>query len=206
MMKKKILTLAIFVGAMLLLTATGVLAASPAVSNAHPALKHGTPTPTATPTITPTATPTVTPTITPTVTPTATPTVTITHPVAAMIAAFFGLDYSQVQAWHDQGIGYGNMTTALFVAEASGLSFEEIMAMRGQEEGGGWGYIIKKELGLDIRRRDTNLGAIMSRRGVVTPTPTVTGTMTRGAEVGAKGERGRPETPPGWERGRGHNK
>jgi len=188
MMRKKILTLVVFVGAMLLLTATGVLAASPAASNAHPALKHGTPTPTATPTITPTVTPTV----------------TITHPVAAMIAAFFGLDYTRVQAWHDQGIGYGNMTTALFVAQASGLTFEGVMAMRAHEEGGGWGYIIK-ELGLDIRRRDTNLGAIMSGRGVVTPTPTVTGTMTRGAEVGAKGERGRPETPPGWEHGKGQD-
>ncbi len=164
-MRKKILTLALLVGAMLLLTATGVLAASPAVSNPHPILQEPP------------------------------PPETITNPVAAMIAAFFGLDYTQVQAWHDDGTGYGNMTIALFFAEASGLTFGQIMAMRGREEGGGWGYIIK-ELGLDIKRRDTNLGAIMSGRAL---TDTMTGTL----QVEAKRGRGRPQVPPGWERGRG---
>lgn len=60
-------------------------------------------------------------------------------------------------------------------AEASGLSFEEIMAQRGREEGGGWGYIIK-ELELDIKTSDTNLGAIRSGR-VVTETEPVTGAV-----------------------------
>jgi hypothetical protein len=40
MMRKKILTLALFMGSMLLLTATGVLAASPEASNFHPVLQE----------------------------------------------------------------------------------------------------------------------------------------------------------------------
>ncbi len=172
-MTKKILTLALFVGAMLLLTATAVLAASPAASNPRPVPDGATPIPTIT------------------------PTVTITNPVAAMIAAFFGLEYTDVQTLHDKGIGYGNMTIALFVADASGSSFEDIMTLRGGEEGGGWGYIIKKELELDIRRRDTNLGAI--RSGRVTETVTVTVTL----QGTAKPDKGPKETPPGWEQGKG---
>lgn len=193
MMRKKILTLAIFVGATLLLTATGVLAASPAASNPHPILQE------------------------PTAPPAITATTGITNPVAIAIADFFSsvvftptytVTVQSVLALHASGMGYGEIATALFVAHASGLPFDQIMAMRGQEEGGGWGYIIKKELGLDIRRRDTNLGAIMSGRAV-TETQTMSGT------VGTRG-RGPKETPPGWDlgnglglgrgHGRGHNK
>lgn len=172
-MRKKILTLALFVGVMVLVTATGVLAASPVVTNPHPTLDEPTPTPTVT------------------------PTVTITHPVAAIIAAFFGLDYTTMQTYRDQGIGFGNMTIALFVAHASGSTFEDIMDMRG-EEGGGWGYIIKHTDGLeDFSMKNTNLGAI--RSGRVTETVTVTVTL-RGT---ANPEKGPKETPPGSEHGKG---
>ena len=83
-------------------------------------------------------------------------------------------------------------------AEASGLSFEEIMAQRGREEGGGWGYIIK-ELELDIKRSDTNLGAIRSGR-VVTETEPVTGAVQGTDRL----DRGPQETPRArsWERDR----
>ena len=173
-MRKKIVSLALFVGATFLLAATGVLAASPAVSNSHPVLQDET-----TPTVTPIA----------------------VNPVAAMIATFFGLDDTQVQTWHDlgigdgEGIGYGNMAIALFFAEASGLDFEDIMAMRGEEEGGGWG-VIMRSYGLHPGNQ-MNLGAIMSGR--VTPTPE----EGSGDEVQSPSTKGPPHEPKGWQQGKG---
>ena len=184
MMRKKILTLAIFVGAMLLLTATGVLAASPVTSNSHPVGEEAGSIPTIS------------------------PTVSITNPVATAIANFFSsvvftptytVTVQSVLDLHASGMGYGEIATALFVAQASGKTFDQIMTMREQEECGGWGCIIK-ELGLEIRRRDTNLGAIMSGR-VVTHTQPVAGTV----QDTATPSRGPKETPPGWERGKGHD-
>jgi len=179
MMRKKILTLAIFVGATLLLTATGVLAASPAVSNSHPVGEEAG------------------------AIPTISPTVSITNPVAAMIADFFDLDVAQVQAWHDEGLGYGEIAIAFFLSQSSDEEVEEIIRLR-QEEGLGWGEIAKT-LDLTPGNRGRNLGAIMSGRPL---TDTVTGTLQI--------QRGRPEVPPGWQRGnglglgrghgRGHNK
>jgi len=187
-MRKKILSLALFVGAMLLLTATGVLAASPVTSNSHPVGEEAGSIPTIS------------------------PTVSITNPVATAIANFFSsvvftptytVTVQSVLDLHASGLGYGEIAKALFLCQSGASTMEEILGFR--QAGLGWGEIAK-ELGLTPGNRGRNLGAIMSGRGVVTPTETVTGTMTRGAEVGAKGERGRPETPPGWERGRGHNK
>lgn len=179
MMRKKILTLAIFVGAMLLLTATGVLAASPVTSNSHPILNE--------------------PMLA------ITPTVTITNPVAAMIADFFDLDVAQVQAWHDEGLGYGEIARAYFLAELSDKSVAEVMAL--YQGGLGWGEVAKT-LGLAPGNKGRNLGSIMSGRAV-TETQTMSGT------VGTRG-RGPKETPPGWDlgnglglgrgHGRGHNK
>ncbi len=162
MTRKKILTLALFVGALLLLTATRVLAASPAVSNPHLTLQGPT------------------------------PTLTVTNPVAAMIAEFSGLDYTQVQAWHDEGISYGEIAMALFLAQSSNTSAEEIIA--DHQEGLGWGEIAK-ELDLTPGNRGRNLGAIMSRRTV-----TDTGTL----QLQIKRGRDRPGVPRGWEQGKGH--
>lgn len=143
-MRKKILTLALFVGAMLLLTATGVLAASPTATNLHPLLYE------------------------PTTDSTITPTGTITNPVATMIAAFFNLDVAQVQTWHDDDrMGYGEIAIALFLAQSGDTSVEEIIAL--YHEGLGWGEIAK-ELGLAPGSKGRNLGAIVSGRGVVTTT------------------------------------
>ena len=181
MMRKKILTLAIFVGATLLLTATGVLAASPAVSNSHPVGEEAG------------------------AIPTISPTVSITNPVAAMIADFFDLDVAQVQAWHDEGLGYGEIARAYFLAELSDKSVAEVMAL--YQGGLGWGEVAKT-LGLAPGNKGRNLGSIMSGRAV-TETQTMSGT------VGTRG-RGPKETPPGWDlgngldlgrgHGRGHNK
>ena len=185
MMTKKILTLALFVGAMLLLTATAVLAASPVASNPHPILDE------------------------PPLAPTIAPTMGITNPVAVAIANFFFSDaftetytvtVQSVLNLHASGVGYGNMTIALFFARASGLSFEAIMAMRGSGEGGGWGYIIKNTSGLeDFSRKDTNLGAIMSGRA----TPPEPSEGDSGSEVQSASTKGPPHEPKGWEHGKG---
>jgi hypothetical protein len=52
-------------------------------------------------------------------------------------------------------------------------------------------------LGLAPGNKGRNLGAIMSRRGVFTPTETITETMMKGSGVSVKGYRGQPEVPPG---------
>lgn len=141
-MRKKILTLTAFVGVALLLTATGVLAASPWASTPHPTLQEPP------------------------------PPETITNPVARMIAEFFDLDVSQVQAWHDDdGMGYGEIVIALFLAQSSDTSVETIIAL--YHEGLGWGEIARN-LGLTPGNRDRNLGAIVSGQEAITttyPTP-----------------------------------
>jgi hypothetical protein len=188
MMRKKILTLAIFVGAMLLLTATGVLAASPAVSNSHPVGEEAGSIPTIS------------------------PTVSITNPVATAIADFFSsvvftptytVTVQSVLDLHSKGMGYGEIARCFFVARFAEVSPDDILAMR-QGEGDekvGWG-VIMGQFGFHPGR-DANLGAIISGRPL---TDTVTLQI----------ERGRPAVPPGWERsdglglgrghGRGHNK
>jgi hypothetical protein len=67
-------------------------------------------------TITPT--PDLTGTPAPTVTPTVTPTETVQNPVGAVIASFFGLDYSDVEDLHQDGTGYG------VIAQACWMSYE----------------------------------------------------------------------------------
>jgi hypothetical protein len=118
-----------------------------------------------------------------------------------MIADFFDLDVAQVQTWHDQGLGYGEIARAYFLAQLSGKSVEYVMIL--YQGGLGWGEVAK-ELGLAPGNKGCNLGSIMSGRAI-TVTQTMTGT------VGTRG-RGPKETPPGWVRGnglglgRGHNK
>jgi hypothetical protein len=51
-----------------------------------------------------------------------------------MIAEFFGLDYTVVQEWHDDGLGYGEIAIALFLSQSSGEDAEEIIRLH-QEEG-----------------------------------------------------------------------
>jgi len=143
MMRKKVLTLAVFVGATLLLTATGVLAASPAASNPHPILQE------------------------PTAPPAITATTGITNPVATLLAAYFDRTLEDILAWHDEGLGYGEIAIALFLAQSSGQDVNYIISLH--QEGLGWGEIAKT-LDLAPGNRDRNLGAIVSGRGVITTT------------------------------------
>lgn len=183
MMRKKILTLAIFVGAMLLLTATGVLAASPVASNPHPTLQDPIPAPTIR------------------------ATVTVTNPVAVAIAHFFSngvftttytVTVQSVLGLHDGGMGYGEIARCFFVARVADVSPDDILAMRQGEEDVkvGWG-VIMREYGFRPGK-DSNLGAIRSGP-VVTGTQTLTDTV----EARARPDKGPKETPPGWEHGKG---
>jgi hypothetical protein len=183
MIRKKISILALFVGAMLLLTATGVLAASPVTSDSHPAGEEAAP-----------AT-------------TISPTVSITNPVAWAIGNFFSslvfsptytVTVQSVLDFHAGGMGYGEIARCFFVAHSAGVSPDDVLAMRQGEgdEKAGWGEIMR-EYGFRPGK-DSNLGAIRSER-VITGTHTLTDTV----EAGARPGRGPKETPPGWEHGKG---
>jgi hypothetical protein len=103
---------------------------------------------------------------------------------------------------HASGMGYGEIVRCFFLAQSSGQDVNYIISLH--QEGLGWGEIAKT-LDLAPGNRGRNLGAIMSGRPL---TDTVTGTLQI--------QKGRPEVPPGWERGnglglgrghgRGHNK
>lgn len=130
-----------------------------------------TPTPSITPTLTPT--PTVTPTVTltptltptPTVTPTVTPTPEGPHPVAQALATFFDVLYDEVMGWHEDGVGFGNIARAYFLAdelEDEGLTVEDVLAEK--LSGTGWGRLMKA-LGLNPSSKGRNLGQVMSGHG-----------------------------------------
>ena len=182
MIRKKISILGLFVGAMLLLTATGVLAASPVTSDSHPAGEEAAP-----------AT-------------TISPTVSITNPVAWAIGNFFSslvfsptytVTVQSVLDFHASGMGYGEIARCFFVAHSAGVPPETILMLRQGEEKIGWGEIAKS-LQLAPGNKGRNLGGIRSGR-VVTETQTMTDTVG----VRAKPEKGPEETPPGWEHGKG---
>lgn len=183
MMRKKISILALFVGAMLLLTATGVLGASPVTSNSYPVGEEAAPTTTIS------------------------PTVSITNPVATAIADFFSsvvftptytVTVQSVLDFHASGMGYGEIARCFFVARFAEVSPDEILARRqGEgEEKVGWG-VIMHDYGFRPGK-DSNLGAIRSGRAV-----TETQTMTDTVGVTGKPEKGPKETPAGWEHGKG---
>ncbi len=124
-------------------------------------------TPSPSPSITPTLTltPTLTPTPTVPVTPTVTPTPQWQHPVALALANYFDVPYDEIMAWHEQGIGFGNISMAYSLAEAledEGLTVEYILDER--LSGIGWGQVVKA-LGLSPSRKGKNLGRVMSDRG-----------------------------------------
>lgn len=121
--------------------------------------------------VTPTPTTTLTPTITLTPTLTPTPTVTVTptpegpHPVGLALADFFGVPYDEIMAWHEQGIGFGNIATAYFLANAledEGLTVEHILDEK--LSGTGWGQVMKAA-GLKPGHKDKNLGQVISGHG-----------------------------------------
>ncbi len=119
-----------------------------------------TPTPNWTPTFTPTLNltatlapfPTATFTPTPNLTATATwlPIATSTnvacnqpgHPVAMRLAEAFGVPYEEIIGWHCAGFGFGEITRAYLLADATGLTPDTYFAQR--NAGIGWGQIIRE--------------------------------------------------------------
>jgi len=112
-----------------------------------------------------------------TITPTTTvsDTVTFTHPVASAIATYFGptfnVDYNDIMGLHEQGLGFGVIAKAYFVAqtlEISGITPTDVISQF--QSGTGWGVIIK---GYGLHPglgKGSNLGAIMSGRKNYTDT------------------------------------
>lgn len=67
------------------------------------------------------------------------------HPVAARIAEGFGLEYDEVMALHEDGIGFGLIIKAYGIAEQypeSGLTGADLLEMK--LEGQGWGEICRE--------------------------------------------------------------
>jgi hypothetical protein len=84
------------------------------------------------------------------------------HPVLTAYSEEFDVPYEDLAEYHCDGNGMGEIGRALLLADATGLSYEEILAMR---EDMGWGQI-KKELmeEYDLSPRDLAPGRVISGR------------------------------------------
>jgi hypothetical protein len=102
------------------------------------------------------------PTITPT--PPVTPTLEGLHPVGQALAAFFDTAYDEVMAWHEDGVGFGKIAKAYFLAGE--LSDEELTAayVLDRLADMGWGRLMKT-FGFHPSGKAKNLGWVMSGRG-----------------------------------------
>lgn len=100
---------------------------------------------------------------------TGTAALSVTHPVALAIADHFGVPADEVFALHQEGLGFGEIARAYFLARelaadddpTNDLAADQILAMH--QGGEGWGQIVRS-LGLPQSNRNRNLGAIMSGR------------------------------------------
>jgi hypothetical protein len=95
------------------------------------------------------------------------PTVTTTHPVAAAIADYFDLDYSEIATLHEEGLGFGVIAHAYFIAETLNLSPTDVISEF--QSGIGWGEMLKMHgMPPSLAGHGGNLGTIMSSRKWVT--------------------------------------
>jgi hypothetical protein len=96
------------------------------------------------------------------------PTTSISHPVASAIAEYFEVDYSEIAALHEEGLGFGVIAHAYFIAGTLGIMPTDVLAEF--QAGKGWGVIVK-EYGLHpgLAGRGGNLGGIMSGRDQMLP-------------------------------------
>jgi len=96
------------------------------------------------------------------------PTTSISHPVASAMAEYFEVEYSEIAALHEEGLGFGVISHAYFVARTLGISPTKVIAKF--QAGTGWGMIMK-EYGLPpgLAGRGGNLGTIMSGRDRMLP-------------------------------------
>jgi hypothetical protein len=114
------------------------------------------------------------------------PTVPVTGGVfiPTCIADYFNVPVSDVIALRAEGVGFGELVIAHFLAQDGGLSVEDIVALR--ESGMGWGEIAQY-LGLPAGRRGRNLGGIISGR--ITTTDTLSAAADRlSVKLGASAE------------------
>jgi hypothetical protein len=99
-------------------------------------------------------------------------TTSVSHPVASAIAEYFAeyfdVDASEIAALHDEGLGFGVIAHAYFVARTLGGTPD--MVLGEFQAGKGWGEIIK-DYGLHpgLAGRGGNLGSIMSGRDRMLP-------------------------------------
>jgi hypothetical protein len=108
------------------------------------------------------------PSVTNTITATVTTTATLSpgnEKIANAIADYFGVDVGDVTDIHEQLPGWGQVFFVFALAQTTGETPDEILALR--EEGEGWGQIIMG-LGLKPGNKGNNLGAAVS--GKATPT------------------------------------
>jgi hypothetical protein len=138
------------------------------------------------------------------------PTVGFSHPVASAMAQFFGVDYTEIMTLHQQGLGFGVIAHAYFIAETAGISATAVIAEF--QSGMGWGAIMK-EYGWHPGRGQ-NLGAIMSNKDQAGPPDqlkkgqgnadfTPPGQFKKGGQDQDTQRGGSPTTPPGQNKGKG---
>jgi hypothetical protein len=91
------------------------------------------------------------------------PTVATTHPVASAIADYFDVDYSEIADLHEEGLGFGVIAHAYFVANTLGITPTGVISKF--QSGLGWGEILKGYgLHPGLAGKGGNLGFIMSTR------------------------------------------
>jgi len=128
---------------------------------------------------------------------TSTQTMTSTHPVALAIADAFGVPVSEVIALHADGLGFGEIARAYFLARelaadadpTNDLTAAQILAMH--QSGQGWGQIVAT-LGLPRGNSHRNLGLIMRAHKALEETTTATPSATENGD-----DHGPATAPPG---------
>jgi hypothetical protein len=128
-----------------------------------------------------------------------------TQPVAVAIAEYFGVPVAGVVALHEDGLGFGGIARAYFLARelaadgdtSNDLTAEQILALH--QGGLGWGQIVA-QVGLPQSNRDRNLGLIMSGREPRDADGTDSG-VTTGDSQSERGN-GPPAVPPGQQKER----
>lgn len=139
----------------------------------------------------------VTPELTPELTPEATPEATVEpepeatleagctneyHPVAQSIADAFELPYAEIMNLHCGGYGFGEIARVYLLAEAAGLTVEELLDRR--EAGEGWGTIVRDT---GVHPSDLAPGQLRRRGDDAESTPDPEATVEPGATLEPRG-------------------
>ena len=96
------------------------------------------------------------------------PTSPIPHPVASAMAEYFGVDYLEIAKLHQEGLGFGVIAHAYFIARTLDVMPMDVISEF--ESGKGWGVILKDhDRHPGLAGRGGNLGGIMSGRDRMLP-------------------------------------